>query len=346
MVGKRDWKYGPHIYAPVWKWEDEEDAIHDMFSGAAQSLNAIFEHIYFPYKVPNSSGVETTTWIDVGTNASMIEAYWIQEYQERFVQFPFYPCSSEGNIASMYRINGAIAATLEKWTYKYKKLIETLGFSYDPLENYNMTESGTDTDTPTGTTTKNHNVDAMKVGMIRLTGKIGSNTTISQDETTGNYSINNLDIDKTAQKSTTADAVSDIESAKKANRAGDTISLAAGTTPTSKLYTTTMDDAATGRLESYNETLGDTGQATYNNIKEDIVPMAEIQSGNPHFASYTDTETFTSRVDTKVHNFSRQGNIGVTTSQQMLTQQRDVVRFSIINEFFEDLNKELLLSVW
>ena len=74
--------------------------------------------------------------------------------------------------------------------------------------------------------------------------------------------------------------------------------------------------------------------------------MAEVQSGNPHFASYTDTETFTTRVDTKIHNLTRSGNIGVTTSQQMIAQERDIVRFSIIEEFFKDLNHELLLATW
>ena len=345
MIGKRDCKYGPHIYAPVWKW-DEELVIHEMFDSKADALNSLFGHIYFKYSVPNSEGVTVDTWVDVGIGSANIEADWVQEFDERLVAFPYYPCSDEGNTISVRRLKDALAVVLDKWTWKYKKLVETIGLSYDPIENYNMVESGTDTDTPTGTTTKNHEVDAMKVGMIRLTGMVDGNTTISQDETTGNYSIENLGINKQATKLTKADAVSDIQAAKKAKRTNDEISIDNGTQPENKFFTTTMDDATTGRLESYNQTLGDTAQATYNNITEAIPAMAEIQSGNPHFASYTDTESFTSRVDTKVHNFSRSGNIGVTTSQQMLTQQREVVKFSIINEFFKDLNAEILLSVW
>lgn len=346
MIGKRDLQYGLPIYAPVWKWAID-GAIHSVFNGAALALNGLFEHIYFKYSVPNSSGIVVDQWIDVGLNASEIESIWLQLYGERRVAFPYYPCSDEGNTASLYKMTGALVAVLDKWTWKYKKLVATMGLTYNPIENYNMAEEGTDTDTPTGTTTKSHQVDAEKVGMIKLTGVADmTSTTITQDAETGKYTINSLALDEAGSKLTKADGISDIENGKKADRTNDAISVANGDTLTQKNYTTTMDSAAESRLHNYNETLGDVAQASYNNLTEQIPIMAEVQSGNPHFASYTDTESFTSRVNTKVHNFSRSGNIGVTTSQQMIEQERNLVKFSVIEEFFKDLNHELLLAVW
>lgn len=260
-VGKRDWKYGPHIYAPVWKW-DEELVIHEVFNSKADALNALFGHIYFPYKAPSSEGIpENPTWVDVGIGSAAIEADWVQLYDERMVAFPYYPCSDEGNTLSVRRMKDALTAVLDKWTWKYKKLVETMGFSYNPIENYNMVEGGTDTDTPSGTTTKSHQVDAEKVGMIKLTGVADmTSTTISQDAETGKYTIDNLALDENGSKLTKADGVSDIEAEKIANRANDdSLSLAAGSKPTTKNFTTTMDSADTGRLHSYNETTGTTG---------------------------------------------------------------------------------------
>ena len=52
---------------------------------------------------------------------------------------------------------------------------------------------------------------------------------------------------------------------------------------------------------------------------------------------YTDTDT---------HSLTRKGNIGVTTSQQMLQSERDIAMFSIIEEYFRELNKNILISLW
>lgn len=42
----------------------------------------------------------------------------------------------------------------------------------------------------------------------------------------------------------------------------------------------------------------------------------------------------------------RYGNIGVTTTQQMIEQQRNIVRYSVINDYFNDLDKEVLLNIY
>ena len=50
--------------------------------------------------------------------------------------------------------------------------------------------------------------------------------------------------------------------------------------------------------------------------------------------------------DTTSHSLTRKGNIGVTTSQQMLQSERDIAMFSIIEEYFRELNKNILISLW
>lgn len=42
----------------------------------------------------------------------------------------------------------------------------------------------------------------------------------------------------------------------------------------------------------------------------------------------------------------RSGNIGVTTSAQLIAGERENLKFSIIEEFFKDLNKEILVGIY
>ena len=42
----------------------------------------------------------------------------------------------------------------------------------------------------------------------------------------------------------------------------------------------------------------------------------------------------------------RQGNIGVTETTALLTHERELVRFNLIQEFFDDINKQILIGIF
>ena len=107
-----------------------------------------------------------------------------------------------------------------------------------------------------------------------------------------------------------------------------------------------MDSDTEGRLESYTEVHGDTGQSVDLRAETDSPVMAKVTAGNPNHPSYTDEKSFTNRNDKLEHSLTRSGNIGVTTTQQMLEQERQIVKFSIINEFYQDLVEQLCLQIW
>ena len=54
----------------------------------------------------------------------------------------------------------------------------------------------------------------------------------------------------------------------------------------------------------------------------------------------------TNTTNTNTHNFKRTGNIGVTTTQEMLMSEREVANFSTLKVFFEDINEFLLLKIY
>ena len=46
------------------------------------------------------------------------------------------------------------------------------------------------------------------------------------------------------------------------------------------------------------------------------------------------------------HTLTRSGNIGVTTSQQMLQSERDIANFSVIFSYLEEIANYILLPIY
>ena len=141
-------------------------------------------------------------------------------------------------------------------SYKYSGLYKTTLLEYNPIENYSMTETGTDTRTPNLTTS-----DSMNVG--------------EQNNST-----------------TSIDSVSPYD------------------------MQTFTDSNKTVVSEN-------TGARTDSNTR---------------------TETGT---ETTKHDFTRSGNIGVTTSQQMLESERKVVNFTFLKIVFNNIiNDTCIVTEW
>ena len=141
-------------------------------------------------------------------------------------------------------------------SYKYSGLYKTTQLEYNPIENYSMTENGTDTRTPNLTTTD--------------TSNIGSQT----------------------NSTTSTDSVSPYD-------------------------TQTFTDS------------NKTTVSENNGARED---------------SNTRTESGT---ETTTHEFKRSGNIGVTTSQQMIESERKVVNFTFLKIVFNNIiNDTCIVTEW
>ena len=219
-----------------------------------------------------------------------------------------------------------------------------MGAIYNPINNYDMEESGTDTITPSGSETVSHNVNVNKLGGIKITGP-AENVEIGEDAETGTPTID-FDFKEDGTIGYKETNASDVEQGQKTGGTADAPSLVAGTAVQTKQYTTTNDDASTGRLLAYEDTLGTTGQLSKVKAEQDNPLMAEITAGAPNAPSYTDTKSFTNRQEEKEHTFARHGNIGVMSTQDLINQEREVVRYSLEREFLDDVRKALCLQVW
>lgn len=142
--------------------------------------------------------------------------------------------------------------------YEYDKLVDTLSLEYNPIENYSMTEKGTDTRTP--------NITQTNKG--KNTNTVGFDTAITTGKTTFDKSASFINDTKTTNTGTNTDT-------------------------------------------------------------QDI-----------------DTTVTTAGNEKTVHELTRSGNIGVTTSQQMIESERKLAMFSVVDLFVKAVADIILIGVY
>lgn len=94
-----------------------------------------------------------------------------------------------------------------------------------------------------------------------------------------------------------------------------------------------------------NTGLNETTKTTTDNT----LSLPKTESKIVHDTHVTDSinnQTFDEQDKTNKHYLARSGNIGVTTSTQMLQGFIDLNSVSVLKEFFKDISKEILLDVY
>ena len=191
--------------------------------------------------------------------------------------------------------------------YKYDHLYGTTVAEYDPIENYHMVESGTDTEEYGE---NGSHVQGQQVNSSSNTNTMGSQTN-GRSETTNTGSQTSSD-DTTTVKSVQPFNSQSLVQAEKDEVENDT-------TTGARQDSLTGSDTIGGRTDS--------GSAT-------------ITSGQRN-----DTDALTGTKET-THEFSRSGNVGVTTSQQMLESERQLAMFNFYAVVATDLIRKIAIVLY
>lgn len=217
-----------------------------------------------------------------------------------------YASDSAQDNATASRIAAIVSRFTKMYQYKYSTLVSTIGLDYDPIQNYSMTETAHDTRTP----------NLQKSETATRTGD--DTRTISNTEKNTGTETRGVDTTDTATTSgadihgvTTFDNVATYANADKTDHTSN------ATTTTNSTDTLTLD---TNSINSASDKL------THNTT--DTTTAAE-----------TGTET-TERT------LTRQGNIGVTTSQQMIQSERNIADFSPVDIYLQDIANLICLSIY
>lgn len=191
------------------------------------------------------------------TSAEMFY-YFADKFGERDF-YKYYDTENVTNNTNMVKqASDYIALYGKSHKYEYDKLVDTLSLEYNPIENYSMTEKGTDTRTPNITQT-NKGVN---------TNTVGVDTSITTGKTTFDKSDSFINDTKTTNTGTNTDT-------------------------------------------------------------QDI-----------------NTTVTTAGNEKTVHEFTRSGNIGVTTSQQMIESERQLAMFSVVDLFVKAIADIILIGVY
>lgn len=270
--------------------------------------SSVFLSIYVSIrKNPESAQEEATdtyNYYNVGFTPLQIAEYFNTKFSLNYFGY----CFKDND--DYYKLRDRIRAIYTANKYKYMKLIETLGYRYNPLYNVDGTElysraesvgDAINTRTPSGTITT--------VSGTKVDSTIGDSETIFYKNPYNDNSEN----------------ASVVDSKTKTNA-----------------ITTEQ-----GYSEDYNE------KTDFENIPAYKFEYDEQEQ------KWKKSGVFS--VDAKDNAFGegfsgperyyaekriRQGNIGVTKSTELLRDQREIVKFNILDEFFKDLEREIVVGIY
>ena len=225
----------------------------------------------------------------------------------------------------------------DKWTHIW----DLYQLDYNPIENYNMIENGSDTNTKTGSLDRS--------GAITRTGSLDRSGAITK---TGSESVSD-DITYSGKESNTRTGNIEDSGAKADNQADRD----------SKIY---GYNSSTGvNSESDTQQSSHKNTQTYNNLKDEktftsrtdsrditttFTNRADTDSRKDTYNNIADTdtrkETYNNIKDEHYHNLTRSGNIGVTTTQQMAESELEYRKHLFFEMVFSDIDHILTLPVY
>lgn len=189
---------------------------------------------------------------------------------------------------------------LSVWTH----LMETTQYEYNPIENYNRYEDGTEEST----------------GNTAHSGTDGINNTVTQSGT------DSTTISRTGGGSDTTAGT---------DQKGHWVAGFDAGTPTATddgLFKQTRDEDTASTTTNYGKTENGTDSTTY----------GRTETGR-------ETRTYGQEIDTThsgSHELHMHGNIGVMSTQQMITEERDIALFNLYDIIIESFKQRFCIMVY
>lgn len=237
--------------------------------------------------------------------------------------------------------------------YRYNTLYSTIIQEYDPIENYKMIEEITvnyqgDEKTVNQFIGKEKNTINYKGEETTVDSKSGSDSNIltkngSESNILSKSGSENVNESDTRGDITTTTKKAPFDSENFYNESQD---LTSQTNADVKNTTTTFADRVDNNTTTFNNRV-DNEQITYNSSNNINKSFNERSDENiKEFDGRADEslKSFKDRKDVTTH--TRSGNIGVTTSQQMLESQRLLANFKFVDIVARDIVKKIAILLY
>lgn len=209
--------------------------------------------------------------------------------------------------------------------YKYKTLVATTNFVYNPIWNVDGTITEETTRTPNLTTTATDTTTTTTSGTGTTTNS-GSDTTTTTDSSTTKNSGQDSTQTNVLASNEKASKVAPFDAENFKNLNSDTDKSNSDTTTTTTHGLTVAEN-------------GDSTVTTAHGLKIENSNSANSTTEN----SAGTTKTGNEKTVTKT---TRSGNIGVTMTQALIKEERDVAEINIIDMFLEDLFNNISFNIY
>lgn len=293
--------------------------------------------------------------------------------------------------AGNYSLFQAVAELLAvKYETNWNKLYNTTKLTYNPINNYDMTEESTDTTDATRTP----NLSRENTRTPNVTKTTSSEVTTSDNDTT----TRTPDLTETDSETRTPDLTQDVSATRTPNLTEETDSTRTPNTTSTETIkghitgvdnkvfgynsttavpdgtSTTTENGTTTTAESGTETNKGSTKTTGTDVTDTVTTqtgtetiertnattgtektessrsgsnsmnITESESGSE---VTVETESGTDNTNTTFkHKLTRSGNIGVTTSQQMIQSERELWIWNFIEQVCKDIDSVLTCNIW
>jgi hypothetical protein len=241
----------------------------------------------------------------------------------------------------------------QKHAHTFERWIKALAIEYNPLENYDRMEEWDDAGNRVKTGEQSRSGNDTKSSEVSSTGteslshaedgnKIDSRTrTTSTSEANSNDST--VDVSTTSTKGSSTDTQNTVSAFDSSTMQNDTRSVVDGTESDATQTKTTTSGTAT--------TDGTASEAEQNNSadkrsSEDTRSKADLMKTSDSYSSSGSVSDSESEASQNRHKGRTHGNIGVTTSQQMLLQEWEVAKLNIYEEAADLFLSELTIYTY
>ena len=237
--------------------------------------------------------------------------------------------------------------------YRYNTLYSTIIQEYDPIENYKMIEEITvnyqgDEKTVNQFIGKEKNTISYKGEESTVDSKSGTDTNVLTKSGTESNSLSKSGSENVNESDTRGDVTTTTKKAPfdSENFYNESQDLTSQSKADVKNTTTTFTDRVDNNTTTFaNRT--DNEQITYNssnNINKSFNGRSDENIKEFEGRADESLKSFMDRKDVTTH--TRSGNIGVTTSQQMLESQRLLANFKFVDIVARDIVKKIAILLY
>lgn len=233
----------------------------------------------------------------------------------------------------------------------WNHLWETTQYTYNPIENYDRIEDGTDMDTHSGTDTNSNSTTRSGTDTDTHSGTDTHSNTLSRtgsesDTHSGTDRMENTHTKTGTDTTTTTNKQEQWKAAYDSAAAGDDDGLVKverneGSGEQETEYDTSEEDSGStthGHVitHGFNSGESNTGSDVYGH---------QIAHGYNSGESNQGSTVFGHKITTK-HDLHVHGNIGTVTAQKMITEEREIAMFNLYDMMIQDFKDRFLILVY